>query len=121
MSLGNWDNAIIKSLFISSTFLPAVFILTSGDIEASDILGLFVTFLLYFGVYLLFSILGWLLIGFPIHWLVCNYTNKSYLYYALLPSGFILASLYYQGPWVLGVIALIQALLFRRGVFAIKT
>lgn len=117
MNLGNWDSAIVKSLFISSIFLPLVFILNSGEKQTSDLLGLFVTLLLYIGIFLLFSILGWLLIGFPTHYLICKFTNKSYLFYATFPLVFFCVSFYTNGPWVLGVIALIQALLFRRFVF----
>jgi hypothetical protein len=121
LNLGSWDSAIIRSLFISSIFLPLVVIFNSGELQFSDILGLFVSFLLYIGVFLLVSILGWLLIGFPTHWVICKFTNKSYLFYALFPSVFICASFYFNGQWILGVIALIQALLFRRFVFKIKT
>jgi hypothetical protein len=117
LNLGSWDSAIIRSLFISSIFLPLVAILNSGKLQFSDILGLFVSFLLYIGVFLLISILGWLFIGFPTHWVICKFTNKSYLFYALFPSVFICLSFYFNGQWMLGVIALIQALLFRRFVF----
>lgn len=89
MNLGEWDSALFKSLFISSLLIPVIYLFGTNETEVSDIFGFFVSFLLYFGVFLLISLLGWLLIGLPTHWLICRFTSKAYFYYGLLPGLFL--------------------------------
>lgn len=123
LNLGNWDSALFKSLVTSSLLIPIAFLTDSyepSDFELSDFFGLLVSFLLYFGVFLLISLIGWLLIGFPIHYLVCKFKSTNYFYYAFIPSSFLCISYFTKGPWLLAFIALIQALLFRCFVFKIK-
>ncbi|ESP91473.1 hypothetical protein N483_18205 [Pseudoalteromonas luteoviolacea NCIMB 1944] len=123
MVLGCWDSALFKSLFISSLFIPAAYLFdlyNSNDFLWSEVHSFFVLFLLYFCAFVLTSIVGWLFIGFPTHWLVCKFTSKNYVYYALLPGLFLCESLLTNGPWLLAFIALTQALLFRFYVFKIK-
>lgn len=88
-----------------------------APLSINDLLGLIVTLLLYVGVYLLVSIAGWLVIGFPLHFLICKYTNRSYLYYAALPIAFVLPPLFYKGSLLHGLAALFQALIFRFYVY----
>ncbi|RVT44999.1 hypothetical protein EMM73_14865 [Rheinheimera sediminis] len=121
MNLGKWDSALFKSLFISSLIIPVIYLFGANEIQASYLFGFLVTFLLYFGVFLLISLLGWLLIGFPTHWFICRFTSKAYFYYALIPGLFLGISYFSKGPWFLGGIALAQALLFRYFVFKMKT
>lgn len=124
LNLGNWDSALFKSLFTSSLLIP-IAILTDlsqlNSFELSELAGLLVSFLLYIGVFLLISLIGWLFIGFPIHWLVCKFSSTNYFYYGFVPAFFICVSYFTDGPWLLGFIALTQALLFRYFVFKIKT
>ena len=114
MRTGEWDSAVIKSIFYVG-FGIAIWSLFTGlaPSSLSDIWGLAVTFLLYIGVYLLISIVGWLIVGFPVHWLAQKYTNGSYIYYVVLPLIVVLISLFNSGPILLGVAALFQAILFR--------
>ena len=124
LNLGNWDSALFKSLFTSSLLIPIVYLTESfqlNSFELSELFGLFVSFLLYIGVFLLFSLVGWLLIGFPIHLLVCKFNSTNYFYYALVPALFLCVSYFTNGPLLLGLVALTQALLFRYFVFKIKT
>lgn len=121
LNLGKWDSALFKSLFISSLLIPVIYLFGTNETQVSDLFGSLVSFLLYFGIFLLISLLGWLLIGFPTHWLICRFTSKAYFYYALIPSLFLGISYLSNGPWFLGGIALAQALLFRYFVFKINT
>ena len=121
MNLGEWDSALFKSLFTSSLLIPVVYLFGTSEIQGPDLFGFFVSFLLYFGIFVLISLLGWLLIGFPTHWLICRFTSKAYFYYTVIPGLFLGISYFSKGPWFLGGIALAQALLFRYFVFKIKT
>ncbi|HEA15278.1 MAG TPA: hypothetical protein ENH88_02250, partial [Pseudoalteromonas prydzensis] len=92
-------------------------LINSFTSSENDILGFVVTLLLYIGVYLLISIAGWLVIGFPLHFVISKYTNGSYLYYAALPIVFVIPCLFYKGSLLLGLAALFQALIFRFFVY----
>tara|TARA_B110000211_G_scaffold234147_1_gene302602 strand:+ start:418 stop:783 length:366 start_codon:yes stop_codon:yes gene_type:complete len=118
LTLGNWDEAILKSLLFVGIGI-AVWAIFTGllPLSVNGLLGSIVTFLLYMSVYLLISIVGWLVIGFPLHYFISKYTNRSYLYYAALPMTFVLPPLLYKGSLLLGCAALFQALLFRYYVF----
>ena len=119
--LGDWDKAIVRSLLTSSLLLPAIFLIGADNLQSSEIPGLIATFSLYIGVFLLVSIAGWLIIGFPVHWLACKYKKTNYLFYMVLPVTFSLVSGTTNGPWILGVIASVQTLIFRYVVFKNKT
>jgi len=124
LNIGNWDSALLKSLFISSFLIPIAYLGDSfqlNSFELTELAGLLVSFLFYIGVFLLVSMVGWLLIGFPIHWLVCKFKHTGYFYYASVPACFLCVSYFTNGPWLFGLIALTQALLFRYFVFKIKT
>ena len=114
MHLGNWDTAIIKSLF--SVALGVVFFTifsNSLPTTANDFYGLVISILMFFGVYLLISIIGWLLIGLPIHWLITKYTKGSYILYILLPLAFVILGLLLNGSLLFSLVAFFQALTFR--------
>lgn len=118
MSLGRWDDAILKSLLFVGIGIAVSALFTGlAPSSVNDLLGLVVTFLLYVGVYLFISIVGWLVIGFPLHFLISKYTNRSYLYYAAIPMAFVLPSLFYKGSLLFGLAALFQALIFRFYVY----
>ena len=124
MNLGNWDSALFKSLLTSSLVIPIAFLIKSFQLhkfEPTELVGLFVPFLFYIAIFLLVSLVGWLLIGFPIHWLACKFKRTSYVYYALVPACFLCVSYFTNGPWLFGLIALVQALLFKCFVFKVRT
>ncbi|AEE23226.1 hypothetical protein Glaag_2281 [Glaciecola sp. 4H-3-7+YE-5] len=120
MDLGHWDRAIIKSL--SWVALGIIFVtLFSGSIPATakDLSGLIVSLLLFVGVYLLISIIGWLLIGFPTHWLICKFTDASYKFYFSVSIfvGLIIYSLNNQDSLLFALTAFSQAMIFRFYVY----
>ncbi|GAB2994829.1 MULTISPECIES: hypothetical protein [Alteromonadales] len=114
MSSSNWDSAVIKSIGYVGIGI-AIWSLFNGLAPSSlnDIFGLAVTFLLYIGVYLIISIVGWLVVGFPVHWFVKKYTNGSYAFYIAIPLIIVVGGLFNNSPKILGLAALFQALLFR--------
>lgn len=124
LNLGNWDGALFKSLFTSSLLIPIAYLADLSllnSLELSELAGLLVSFLLYIGVFILISLIGWLFIGFPIHWLVCKFSRANYFYYGFVPASFMCVSYFTDGSLLFGSIALTQALLFRYFVFKIKT
>ena len=114
LSNGEWDSAIIKSILYVGIGI-AIWSLFTGLAPSSlkDVWGLLVVFFLYIGVYILISIIGWLVIGFPVHWFTTKYTNGSYLYYAALPLIFVIVGLFHHTQLLLGLAALFQAVIFR--------
>ena len=120
MNLGNWDTAIIKSLslvafgLIAFSFIPGQLPTTAADLS-----GLFLTFALFLGVYLLISIIGWLFVGFPTHWLICKYSNSSYGFYivAALAVGSLLFLLNNQDSMLFSITVFFQVIVFRYYVY----
>ena len=118
MNLGKWDSAVFKSVGI-----PAILVLlyavyeTGFPLDFDDLAGFGMFAALFIGVYLLFSLGGWLFIGFPSHWLICKYGNGSYFWYlatALLFTGLLyLFSGVTEVAAIYGFFALIQAVLFK--------
>ncbi|TMO86320.1 hypothetical protein CWC12_14255 [Pseudoalteromonas ruthenica] len=108
-------------MLLSSLLLPIFLLVEAGNLQASEIPGVIVTFLLYIAVFLLVSIIGWLLVGFPVHWLACKFGCTNYFFYMAIPVTFLLVSSMTNGPWVLGLISSIQAFIFRYVVFINKT
>jgi len=121
VNLGDWDTAIIKSISFVALGV-AVCTMLSGSLPTTvnDFYGVIVSFLMFFGIYLVISIIGWLLIGFPIHWLISKYTkNGPYLFYILLPLCFVLLDLLFNGSLLFSLVAFFQALTFRYWVYKI--
>lgn len=78
--------------------------------------GFLVTATMFFSVYFMLSIFGWLLVGLPSHWLISKYTSSGYLYYVAAVIVFALAVLLMSNlptAILFGVVALAQALIFR--------
>jgi hypothetical protein len=120
VNLGNWDGAIIKSLSLVALGLMAVsFIPGQLPTTANDFSGLLVTFALFLGVYLLISVIGWLIIGFPTHWLICKYTNSSFVFYivAALLVGCLLFLLTNHDSMLFGITVFLQVIIFRYFVY----
>lgn len=116
MNLGNWDSAIIKSLsWVALGIIVLTVLMDSIPKTASDIAGLFVSILLFFCVYLIISIVGWLCIGFPVHWIICKYANASFKLYVAV-SFFVSLILYLgqnQDSVLFAFTAFFQAMIFR--------
>jgi hypothetical protein len=108
-NLGNWDSALFKSLFTSSLLIPFAYLAYSfqlNNLNLSELAGLLVSFLLYIGVFILISLIGWIFIGFPIPCLLCRLRRTNYFYYGFLPTSYICKSYFTNGPWLFGFIAL---------------
>ena len=77
MNLGRWDSAVFKSVSI-----PAILVLlyavyeTDLPLDVDGLSGFGMLIALFIGVYLLFSLGGWLFIGFPSHWLICKRSEE---------------------------------------------
>lgn len=117
MNLGHWDTAIVRSVFLVSVILPVYALFDMGmlgiwqEFRAVIMLGL-----LYYCIYLLLSALGWLLIGFPAHWLICRFGGGKLAWYVLIAVVFAAVMYVYfefAGAATFGLAALLQALLFR--------
>ncbi len=118
MNLGDWDSAVVKSILFVGLIIAFLALFTGRFPNSlNDVFGLFVFFFLYIGVYILISIIGWLFIGFPIHWLACKYTNGSFFYYLALPVVFLIFALLYDGPVLFSLAPVLQAFLFRFYVY----
>lgn len=118
MNLGEWDSAVFKSVSIPAILVLLYAVYETGlPLDLDSIAGLGTFAMLFIGVYLAISLVGWLIIGFPVHWLICKYSSGSYFMYvaaAILFSGLLFL--------VFGVVevaaiyrffALVQAVLFK--------
>lgn len=118
MNLGRWDSAVFKSVSIPAILVLLYVVYETGfplDLDAIAGLGTFA--MLFIGVYLVISLLGWLIIGFPVHWLICKYSSGSYFMYvaaAVLFSGLLFAVFgVVELAAIYGFFALVQAVLFK--------
>ncbi len=126
MELGNWDKAIIRSIF--STFVPiAGYFLVMGwlaENNNTDFVGYLFSMVIVLATYLLFSIVGWCVIGFPVHWLASNYFNQSlwcYFVALVLFVIFITGFVGMFGAAFYGSAAILQAGLFLYWLRKLKT
>jgi len=122
MNLGKWDSALLKSLLFP---LLLVFLYQTYEFgipqDLDHLAGLGIFYFLFLAVYLLFSVIGWLIFGFPIHWLICKYSNGSYFLYISASVSFtvIIYALIEVADTALiyGSFALTQALIFKYYAF----
>jgi hypothetical protein len=119
VNLGHWDKAIIKSLTWVGFGLLVMALFSTIPTTVTDSYSLAVSFLMFFGVYLLVSIVGWLIVGFPTHWLICKFTNASYFYYIAVAIliALILYALISQDSILFSLTAFSQAVVFRFYVY----
>ena len=118
MNLGRWDSAVFKSVSIPAVLVLLYAIYETGfplDLDAVAGLGTFA--MLFIGIYLIISLVGWLTIGFPVHWLICKYSSGSYFMYvvaAVLFSGLLFVVFgAVEVAAIYGFFALVQAVLFK--------
>ncbi|GAB2881016.1 hypothetical protein ACCI51_18645 [Microbulbifer echini] len=122
--MGNWDGAIIRSVGWVLLFVVAysfyeigIPILTYPPQDFIAIFGLFAT------VYLAISVVGWLVIGLPFHWAVCNWSQPKFIYYLLAGVSVslvvsVVGSI--EAGIIFGLAATAQAIVFRYYVFKSK-
>ena len=106
--------ASIKSIAWVSLFLVAYTLFeVRFDIDfGADYLGIILLFLIF---YLLFSVVGWLAIGFPVHLAISKWGNKNYYLYPL--SAIVLLVILFiftnvEAAFVYGLAAVFQASIF---------
>ncbi|AHI33498.1 hypothetical protein SAMN04487868_1425 [Marinobacter salarius] len=117
MNLGNWDGGVLKAVLVASLIVPIYAVVEMGIPNSVDgLAGLGMFFLLFYSVYLLISIAGWVLVGFPAHWLICRFGGGRLVWYVIAVTMFTLA-IYalaqFEAAIVFGLAALFQALLFK--------
>ncbi|BFN13952.1 hypothetical protein MspRI1_19630 [Marinobacter sp. RI1] len=117
MELGCWDKAMLKSIgWVGAAF----FVYGALTLDAFSSLNSAYGFLAFAGifsaVYILLSVLGWLAVGLPSHWVICKYTSGGYRYYVVVAILFFAGVLIFsnlQAAAFWGLVALVQALVFR--------
>jgi inner membrane protein involved in colicin E2 resistance len=117
MSHGRWDTAIIKSILSVGAVTACVIAFHFGfSLTIVGLHGLLSFLGLFSLAYLFVSVMGWLLIGLPIHWMICNYTKGSYLTYiatALVVCAFMTMLLGIDSMVFFGSVILLQVVIFR--------
>ena len=123
MNLGQWDKGVIKAILITSLIVPAYALVELGIPDSLDALaGLGMFFLLFYSVYLLFSVIGWVFVGFPSHWVICKFGSGRLVWY-LFAVGLFSMVIYFtfkEVAVVYGMAALAQALLFKHYAYYSK-
>jgi len=126
VDLGSWDKAIIRS--VASGFIPiATYFLVIGwnsENNNTDLVGYLFSMLILLSMYILLSVIGWCIIGFPVHWLATKYFNQSvwcYLIALILFTIFITGFVGIFGAAFYGLAALFQASLFLYWLRKLKT
>lgn len=118
MSLGEWDSAVLKSAtYVGLGIAFSALFTDYFHAAVNDFFDLIIFLFLYTSFYLLLSVIGWLVVGFPVHWLASKYTNGSYFYYIALPLIFVLFCLLKSYSLLFGLAALLQAIVFRFYVY----
>lgn len=120
VNLGSWDSAIIKSLsWVALGIIVITLVMGSLPTTASDIAGLFLSSLLFLGIYLVVSLIGWICVGFPVHWVICQYANASFKVYVAVSIlvSLILYFIQSQDSVLFALAALSQAMIFRFYVY----
>ena len=119
--MGNWDGAIIRSIGWVLLFVIAYSFYEIGipifTYPAQDFIAIFG---LFAAVYLAISVIGWLLVGIPIHWAICKWSKPRFQYYLLSGISIILVLAMLgdlEVAIVFGLAATIQSIIFRFYVF----
>ncbi len=115
--------AIIKSItWVSLIFIA--YVLYAIPLNFHDVGDLISHLLVYILLYLAFSIVGWLVIGIPVHTIILKWGNKNYFLYPLIAFIVVVLFFLYAGidvALVYGMAALLQASIFSYYVSQSKT
>lgn len=124
MELGNWDKAIIKTILLVSLIAPIYFLFAMGVPRSLGYISNFAVILLMFYFnYLLMSVVGWAVVGLPVHWLISKYGGGKLIWYLLavvLLTGLMVVTIKHPIALIYGAAALIQVLLFKYYVYKPK-
>ncbi|WP_459781687.1 hypothetical protein [Photobacterium sp. R1] len=117
--MGKWDSAMFRSIAIvgALAFLCITLLAVIDGYQRHEFMMLIT---LYGGSYLVISLIGWFLLGLPIHYLLSRYSERSYMRYFL--SGFLISvllglALNLRIGLFFGTFILAQDLLFRHFVY----
>ncbi len=122
MRTGRWAQAMTKSILWVAAYVLAYTLyelhVPSGKINPVSTIQVA---LLFIAVYILLSLVGWLVIGLPVHFLLCAFGCKYFYLYPLFALAAALGLLGFmdgEGAALLGVAAILQATIFRYYVFS---
>jgi hypothetical protein len=117
MGLGRWAEAIISAVFWVS--LPgALYLCVNGGLPntAEKLAQLGGLLLVYYAIYGFLSLVGWMVIGMPVHWLICKYAQGKAAWYWLAIVVFTAVACVIAGVAlgaVMGGVALVEWWVFR--------
>ena len=119
MDFANSITSAVKSIAWVSLFLFAYTLIeVPFDIDVgADYLDIVLLFLVF---YIVFSIAGWLLIGFPVHLAINKWGNKNYYLYPAIAFLFMVLVFVFsnlEAALVYGLSAVFQASIFSYYVF----
>ncbi len=121
MGLGRWAEAIIIAVFWVSLPGALLFCVGVGFPNTADkVAQLGGLLLVYYAIYGFLSLVGWMVIGMPVHWLICKYGEGKNAWYVLAIVLFTIAACGFAGfgvGGILGTAALLQWSLFRYFVY----
>ena len=117
MDLGRWATAIISAVFWVSLPGALLFCVGSGFPNTAEKLAqLGGLLLVYYAIYGFLSLVGWMVIGMPVHWLICKYGEGKLVWYLLVMALFSAVVGLIVGVGIggfMGAVALMQLFLFR--------
>ena len=117
--MGNWDNALIKSIvFVGLGSM--LYLVVKAFVDNYESHEFMLILVLYGTGYLFVSFVGWALIGLPTHYVISKYTNAAYLYYISVVVVLILIYWFFankDAAFFWGLFAATQALTFRYYVY----
>jgi hypothetical protein len=114
MDLGRWATAIISAVFLVS--LPgALYLCVSVGLPntADKVAQLGGLLLVYYAIYGFLSLVGWMVIGMPVHWLICKYGEGKLVWYLLVMAAVVGLIVGVGISGFMGAVALMQLFLFR--------
>jgi hypothetical protein len=117
MGLGRWAEAIISAVFWVSLPGALLFCVGTGFPNTAEKLAqLGGLLLVYYAIYGYLSLVGWMVIGMPVHWLICKYAQGKAAWYWLAIVVFTAVACVITGVAlgaVMGGVALVQWWVFR--------
>jgi hypothetical protein len=122
--MGSWGSAIVRSVVYVSLFFSVFLIYNlgfpKGNLNVDHILVYLLMLSTFVSIFFIFSIVGWVVVGLPIHWLLCKYGKKNFVYYpvaAFICMTLVISSAGLDAVVIMGFAAILQAIIFRYYVF----
>lgn len=119
--LGRWVSASLVSIAGVCLYIVALTYYEIGiPISAENMKSYATVFGIFLAGYIVFSLLGWLLIGLPVHWLLCKLKHPYFFIYpaiSIIIFSMSTVLLTLESAAIFGIAATLQATLFRLFVF----